>query len=136
MLRNTNNSNKDQSFVYIRFNRQTLLFQIIQFSISNLFALGLNIKHFYVTLSGAIIPGQSGSGREHFTFSKLWGWILAIRLFTVISRTLIVEVLPLCRDAVGAFFSPSGLNQIHRYIRTYIHTYVLQIVKERKKEQW
>ena len=34
-------------------------------------------------------------------------WSLTIRLFSVISRTLVGEVLPLCRDAVGVFYSPA-----------------------------
>ena len=38
----TNNSIKHQLFIYIQLNNQTVLFYIIQFSISNLFAHGLN----------------------------------------------------------------------------------------------
>ena len=44
-----NNSTKHQSFVYIQFNDQTVLFITIQFSISHLFALSLNIRQFYLT---------------------------------------------------------------------------------------
>ena len=36
-------------FNYTQFNDQTLLFQTIQFSISHLFALSLNVKAFYLT---------------------------------------------------------------------------------------
>ena len=36
-------------------------------------------------------------------------WSLIIRLFSAISRTLVRGVLPLCRDAVGVFCSPSWL---------------------------
>ena len=44
-------------------------------------------------------------------FPNLPGWNLAIRLFNVISRTLIVEgVLPLCRDAISVFFSASWMD--------------------------
>ena len=39
----TNNSIKHQSFVYKQLNDKTVLFQPIQFSISNLFALSLNV---------------------------------------------------------------------------------------------
>ena len=43
--------------------------------------------------------------------SKLRDWHLAIRLFSVISRRLIMrEVLPFCRDAVGEFYSSSRLS--------------------------
>ena len=45
----TNNSFKHQSFVYTQLNDQTVLFLTIQFSISYLFALGLNVKPFYLT---------------------------------------------------------------------------------------
>ena len=40
----TNNSIKHQSFVYTQLNDQTVLFQIIQFSLSHLFALSLDVK--------------------------------------------------------------------------------------------
>ena len=42
------NSIKHQSYVYTQFNDQTGLFQTIQFSISHLFALSLNVKQFYL----------------------------------------------------------------------------------------
>ena len=45
----TNSSIKHQSFVYTEFNDQTVLFQIIQFNKSHLFALSLNVKQFYLT---------------------------------------------------------------------------------------
>ena len=41
-------------------------------------------------------------------------WNLTIRLFSVISRTLVGWVLPLCRDAVGVFYSPSRLGKTRR----------------------
>ena len=34
-----------------------------------------------------------------------------IGLFSIISRTLVGEVLPLCREAVGVFYIPSRLNK-------------------------
>ncbi len=45
----TYNSFKHQSFVYTQLNDQTILFQTIQFIISHLLALSLNIKYFYMT---------------------------------------------------------------------------------------
>ena len=39
-------------------------------------------------------------------------WSLTIRLFNVISKTMIVEVLPLCRDAVGVFYIPIQLGHL------------------------
>ena len=38
-------------------------------------------------------------------------WNLTIRLFSVITRTLVGGVLPLCRGAVGVFYSPSQLGK-------------------------
>ena len=38
-------------------------------------------------------------------------WSLAIRLCCVISRTLVVRVLRLCREAVGVFYSPGRLGK-------------------------
>ena len=39
-------------------------------------------------------------------------WDLTVRLFSVIYRTLFrAGVLPLCRGAVGVFYSPSRLNK-------------------------
>ena len=40
---------KHQSFIYIQLNDQTVLFSTIQFSISNLFPLSLEIKQFFLT---------------------------------------------------------------------------------------
>ena len=39
-------------------------------------------------------------------------WSLSIRFFCVIYRTFVGRVLPLCRDAVGVFYSPSQLDPI------------------------
>ena len=61
----TNNSIKYQSFVSTQLNDQTVQFLTIQFSISHLFALSLNVKQFYLTqigLSGPTTPGQSAPG--------------------------------------------------------------------------
>ena len=60
----TKNSTKHQSLVYTQLNRQTVLFQAIQLSISHLFALSLNVKQFFLTLSSSTTPGQSGPGSD------------------------------------------------------------------------
>ena len=39
-------------------------------------------------------------------------WSLTIRLFSVITRTLLEWVLPLCRGAVGVIYSPSRPGSI------------------------
>ena len=61
----TNYSIKQQSFIYIPLNDQTVLFLTIQFSISHLFAHSLNISSIWPidrTLSGATIQVQSEPG--------------------------------------------------------------------------
>ena len=47
----TDNSIKHQSFVYTQLNDQAVLFLTIQFNISHLFALTLDVKQFYLTHS-------------------------------------------------------------------------------------
>ena len=43
----SNKSIKYESFVYTQLNEQTVLFLTIQFSISHVFSLSLNVKQFY-----------------------------------------------------------------------------------------
>ena len=57
----TNNSIKHHSFVNTQLYVKTVILQIIQSSISHLFAHSLNLKHFYLTLSGVTTLGQSES---------------------------------------------------------------------------
>ena len=112
----TNNSIKHHSFIYIQLNDQTVLFQAIQFSISTQFSSIWLIDR---TLLGATALGHSGHGSDG-NEGVLWilqsssiSGALTIRLFSVISRTLIGGVLPLYWDAVSVFYSPSWLGQIY-----------------------
>ena len=60
---------------------------------------------------GATTPGQNrpwSDGNEGVLFPKLQHY-WSLRLFSVISRALVGEVLTLCRDAVGVFYSPNIL---------------------------
>ena len=53
-------------------------------------------------------------------------WSLTSRLFSVIFRTLIGGVLPLCREAVNVFCCPNWLGlKIWYYIYIYIYIYIL-----------
>ena len=67
----TNNSFKNQSFVYTQLNDQAVLFQTIQFSLSHLFALSLIEKQFYKVL---LLPGRVDLGvmatKRYFAFFK------------------------------------------------------------------
>ena len=85
-----------------------VLFQTILFSISTQFSSIWPIDR---TLSGATTPGQSGPGSDGNE------GVLCIpqRLFSVLSRTLIGGVLPLCRDAIGVIYSPNWLGNIIRW---------------------
>ena len=64
-------------------------------------------------------------------------WSLIIRLFIVISRTHVWEVLPLCRDSVGIFYSSSRLVHFTRLVACprlkYILTNFLPTEKVGKK---
>ena len=91
-------------FVCLHTNVKTVLFQLIQFSISSILPIDK-------TLLGATTLSQSGPGSDG-TFAKLQHyWSFTIILFSVISRTLLGGVLLLCRDVVGVFCSPSRLSQ-------------------------
>ena len=67
MLFNTNNSIKDQAFVYTQLNDQTVLFQTIQFSISTQFKCQAVISIWSIdkTLSNATTTGQCGPGSDN-----------------------------------------------------------------------
>ena len=70
---------------------QTVLFQTIQFSLSHLFALSLNFKEFYLTLSGAVTQVKVNLGamamKKYSIFPKLQHyWSLIIRLLLSYQR--------------------------------------------------
>ena len=89
---------------------KTDLFQAIQFSISMQFSSICPIDR---AVSGATTPNlcRPGSDGNEEVFctppERQHYWNLTIRLFSVISRTLVQNPLPLYRGAVGVFYSPS-----------------------------
>ena len=94
-------------------NIKTVLFQVIQFSKSSQFTSIWPIDR---PLSGATTPCQSEPERrgtpdslnlQHYCNLIIW-------LFSVISRTPIEKVLPLCSGAVRIFYSLKRLG--HNYI--------------------
>ena len=118
-------------------NIKTVLFQTIQFSISTQFSSTWPIDG---TLSGGATqvqsrPGSNGLWRGIPHFPKLQHhWCLTIRLFRVISWTLIGGVLLLCRKAIGVFYRPSRLGKESQvtvlvsntlYIYIYIYIYII-----------
>ena len=90
-----------QSIVYTQLNVKSVIFQIIKFSISTGFS---SIWPTERTLSSATSLGQSGPGSNgNVEILRIpQSSSLNIRLFSV--RTLLGIVLPLCRDAVDAYY--------------------------------
>ena len=93
-------------------NVKTVLFQAIYLSISTQFN---SVGPTGWTLSGVTTPGQKGPGSNgnegvlripHY-------WSHTIRFLSDISMTHIGGVLPLYRDGVGLFCSPSQLSHSH-----------------------
>ena len=111
-----------KSILYI----QTVLFGTIQFIITTQFKYknssisngSVNIRTMFRSISpidrtllGSTTPSKSGprsDSNEGILCIPLHYWNLTIILFYVICRTL----LPLFRDAVGVFYSPSRLGTI------------------------
>ena len=93
---------------------KTVLFQVIQFSISILFSSIWPIDRI---LSGATTPGQSGPGSDcnegvlHIPqSSSITGTSPSDCLVSYPEHLLSGGVLSLCRDAVSVFYSPSQLG--------------------------
>ena len=86
---------------------KTLLIQTIQFNISTHFSSIWPINRI---LSGVTTPGQSWAGSDGNEGLLNHYRNLTIRLFCGITWTPFgEEVLPLCRDVVWVFYSPSWL---------------------------
>ena len=91
---------------------KTVLFQAIQFSISHVFV------PLDRTLSDATTPGKSGPGSDgnegvtRISQSSSRTGATTIKLYNVVSRTLVAGVYPLFRVAVGALYSPNRLGQL------------------------
>ena len=97
-------------------NLKAVLLQAIQFSISTQFNSILNIDR---TLSGATTPGQSGPKSDSNKgvlripqSSIITGTSPSDCLMSYPGHSLRGGVLPLCRETVGVFYSPSQLNKI------------------------
>ena len=94
-----------------KLNDKTVLFQTIQFSLSHLFVLNSDPQIIDLT---PIRYYQSGPGSNDnkgvLRIPQSLG--LTIRLFSVISKTLVMKgaVLPICRDEVGVFYSTNRLG--------------------------
>ena len=109
-------------------NIKTDPFQEIQFSVITEFSFIWPIDR---TLSGATTPVLSGPGSDvsegvlHVSQSFSFTGISPSDFFSVISRTLVRGVLPLCREAVDVFYSTSRLDNLNKdyILRDYIHTH-------------
>ena len=85
----------------------TALFLTIQFTISAQFS---SIWPIGVTTAGQSGSGSDGNEEGLHSPTLQHYWSLTIRLFSIISRTLVKGDLPLCRDAVGVFYSSNRLG--------------------------
>ena len=101
---------KHRTFVYTQSNDQTVLFQTVQFNINTQIKCEIDPKIRWFN-SG---PEWTLEQCHWLCFSpKLQHYrSLAIRLFNDLSRTLVGGVIPLCRDAVGVFWSSGRLGHI------------------------
>ena len=112
----TNNSIKHLSFVYSQLNDQTVWFQTIHFHRSHLFVLNLNAKQLYLT--HCLNPFRCYHYWPKWTWDWwLWWstphspkhhWSLSIRLFSVISRTLVGVGSYLSSEMQLEYFTPSA----------------------------
>ena len=98
-------------------NMEIVLFQVIQFSIIAQFSSIWPIDR---TLSGATTPGPSGPGSDgnkgvlHIPqSSSITGISPSDCLMLYPGHLLGGGVLPLCRDVVSVFYSPSQLGNVH-----------------------
>ena len=101
-------------FVHTQLNVKTVLFRVIQFSISTHFSSIWPVDR---TLSGATTPSQSGAGSDGNEgvlripqSSSISGTSPSICLVSYPGHSLGV-VLPLCRDVVSVFYIPSRLGK-------------------------
>ena len=79
-----------------------------------------------MTTQGQSWPGSDGKD-GYFVFPKNY-WNLKIRLFRVMNRILVwVGVFLLCREAVGIFYSPSGMGWKTQSISTVCFEPLIQI---------
>ena len=104
-----------------------------------MFARSLNVKQFYMNHrqdsfrcyhSGTVLTRERWQWRgtllspifQHF-------WSLNFWLFSVISRVLVEEVLPLCWDAVGVFYSPNWLGWPNDIRRKFLTVVCVNVIK-------
>ena len=101
-------------------NIKTVLFQVIQFSISMHFSSILPIDR---ALSGATTLSQSGTGSDGNEgvlcipqSSSIIGTSPSDCLVSYPGHLLGVRVLPLCKDTIGIFYNPSQLGKTDCFI--------------------
>ena len=103
----------------------TVIFETIQFCKSTQFN---SIRPIDRTLSGATTPGQNGpwSDGNEGVLCIPQSSSITIKLFSIISRTLIREALLLCSEAVGVFYSPSftGKFENRELCSLFVHIYI------------
>ena len=103
-------------------NSKTVLFQTIQFSMSFVCAQFKCSSTQFECQTVLFDPERCYHPGAEWTWERWqwkgtphspklqYYWSFTIWLFSVITRTLVEEVLPLCRNAVGVFYSSSQLG--------------------------
>ena len=131
----------------IQLNDQALLFQTIQFSMSHLYALSLNVKNSSIwpidrTLSGATTASQSRPGSNGnegvlcFPQSSSITETLPSHCFVSYSRrSLLGGGLCFCRDAVDIFYSSSSLGSYKIYKQIVCRSYCYILTLDRAVNQ-
>ena len=108
--------------------------ETVQFSISMLLVLfNPQIRPFQVLPFGARVNLGAMAMKGRSAFHKALAFLEPHhQIFSIISRTLVEGVLPICREAVGIFCSTSWLSNIEPWwlgIHTYIYIYLYNLPK-------
>ena len=112
----TNKSIKNHTFFYTQLNDQRVLFQTIQFNISTQFKCQAVLfdpligPYQVLSIWAKVNLGVMALKRIPHSSMLHHYWSTTFRLFCIIPGHSLEEILPLCRDAVGVFWSPSQLD--------------------------
>ena len=116
-------------------NLKTVLFQVIQFCLSNQFS---SLWHIDKTLSGTTTPGNEGI-LPLLQSSSIAGYSPSHCLGSYPVLSFFVGVLSLCREAFSVFYNPSRQGKCREKARRELQkntmSYIEQILKHSTKQQ-
>ena len=119
---------QNSSILNIQLSVKTIPFQVIQFSISTQFSSIWPIDR---TLSGATTPSQRGhgsNGNEGVLRIPQSSSTAGTSLSDCLVWLVVGGVLPLRRDAVGVFYSPS--RQGNKWVRANLYNQILLLLEK------